>query len=91
MIAMSAPAPAIPNWSFDGDSRTWNIRVAGVHIWIEKRPHYCDRGHFIGKVQGIASIDAADLFPRYYMDVERAKGEMRDWLIWRLQREAATE
>jgi hypothetical protein len=45
---------------------------------------YCDRGRFVGKVFGVPDIDGADSFPRYYMDIDRAKLEMAEWLDWRL-------
>lgn len=78
-------------WELDPD-RCWNLRcnVAGrlIHVWLQPRPSYCDRGHWSGNVQGIGSIDEADRFPRYYMDLDRAKAEMEEWLEWRLKQEA---
>ena len=62
----------------------WIYRIEGASVFLEKRPPYCDRGHWVGKVQGIPYIDAADAFPRYYMDFERAKLELAEWLAWRL-------
>ena len=64
----------------------WSIRMRGVEIVIEPRPAYCDRGHWYAKVFGMVDIDAADSFPRYFMDLERAKAEMREWLVWRFKR-----
>jgi hypothetical protein len=72
-----------PEWELDSD-RCWNLRVGHVHVWLQPRPTYCDRGHWIGNVMGIATIDSADAFPRYYMSLERAKAEMAEWLEWRL-------
>jgi hypothetical protein len=74
-------------WFADA-SGALNYRVDGVHVWIVKRPDYCDRGHYMADVAGISSIDAQDGFPRYYMDLERAKAEMVDWVQWRLHQEA---
>lgn len=71
-------------WVLD-KSKTYNIKWKGVHIWIAQRNSYCDRGHWCaGSVDGIASIDKCDAFPRYYMDLQIAKQEMRKWAIWRL-------
>lgn len=72
------------SWQLD-EHKCWILRRAGVFIWIEPRPSYCDRGHWKANVDGIASIDGADAFPRYYMDLERAKLEMSEWLDWRLK------
>jgi hypothetical protein len=73
-------------WELD-EYGCWNLRVDDVHVWIQKRPVYCDRGHYSGNVMGINSIDDADSFPRYFMDLDRAKLEMKEWLDWRLQSE----
>ena len=59
------------------------------HVWIEKRPEYCDRGHFIAHVDPAPGaghyydIDESDKWPRYYMDFDRMIGEIQDWLDWR--------
>lgn len=74
----------MPEWTLD-EYGYWNIHHEHVHIWLGPRPAYCDRGHWLGGVDGIGSIDGADMFPRYYMDLDRAKAEMRDWLEWRLR------
>lgn len=65
----------------------WVFRLDGASVTLEPRPPYCDRGHWIGKVFGVADIDGADAFPRYYMDEQRAKDELADWLRWRLKKE----
>jgi hypothetical protein len=59
--------------------------MAGAEVTLEPRPAYCDRGHWYGKVFGIET-DHQDGFPRYFMDLERAKAEMAEWLTWRLNR-----
>lgn len=64
----------------------WSLRIKGVEVTIEPRPTYCDRGHWYAKVFGMVDIDAADSFPRYYMNLDRGKAEMAEWLVWRLQR-----
>lgn len=54
--------------------------------WIEARPGYCDRGHWKANIQlpPGANIDQQDCFPRYFMRLEVAKGEMEDFIRWRL-------
>lgn len=72
----------------EDDTGTLNLHKGGAHVWIVKRPPYCDRGHYHADVGGIASIDHQDSFPRYFMRLEIAKQEMEEWLDWRLQCEA---
>lgn len=59
---------------------TWSIS-------IETRPTYCDRGNYLAKVHGSPplenSLDSADGWPRYYMDLDRAKAEIEAWLTKR--------
>jgi len=67
------------------------LRHGDVWIWIGLRQEYCDRGHWYANVGGgIPEIDFADSFPRFYMDLETAKKEMRAWLIWRLYKVSDT-
>src|SRR5437762_12225026 len=42
-------------WTRDADG-CWNYSVGKVHVWLQPRPPYCDRGHWVGNVEGIASI-----------------------------------
>ena len=49
--------------------------------WLQRRPHYCDRGHFQVD-SNIPGLDSCDSFPRYYMRYDVAKAEA--WLKWRL-------
>ncbi len=50
------------------------------------RPTYCDRGQWIAYVvptvgsELARGLDGADGFPRYYFDLERAKGEIEAWI-----------
>jgi hypothetical protein len=81
------------DWEID-EYGCHNLHVDNVHVWIEKRPAYCDRGHYVAKVNGIFdpvtginSIDDGDAFPRYYMNLDRAKAELEEWLQWRLRSE----
>lgn len=67
----------------------WWLRGRIHEVWIQKRPGYCDRGHYIAHVEpapgvGIEfTIDEADHWPRYYMRWETMLSEIRDWLDWR--------
>jgi len=61
-------------------------------VCIVPRPAYCDRGNFVAlldvKAGGNAlrlGLDGQDGWPRYYMDLERAKAEIQDWLKKRKQ------
>jgi hypothetical protein len=65
----------------------WTLEIGHAKVRLMKRPPYCDRGHWLASVDGIPSIDHADSFPRYFMNLTRAKDELRDWLHWRLRQE----
>jgi len=54
--------------------------------WVQKRPSYCDRGHWQGQIEYSPGnpLDAADGGLHYYMRVEVAKQELREKLLWRL-------
>lgn len=61
--------------------------IYGKHcyIWISKRPAYCDRGNYLAHIDVLGSpwelaLDAADLWPRYYFDLDRAKLEIEAWM-----------
>lgn len=65
------------------------LRVPGVVIYLEPRPAYCDRGRWKALVepddtpqgrQLALSLDYADMFPRYYFDLDRAKLELEAWV-----------
>jgi hypothetical protein len=56
-----------------------NKRVAS----LERRPYYCDRGHWVVKCE-LPDIDGQDGFPRYYMKKETAIEETEAFLKWRL-------
>lgn len=67
----------------------WHRLFIGRHlIWIDPRAGHCDRGRYAANYDGPFFIDAADGFPRYYMDLETAKREMKAWLEWRIQCES---
>ena len=72
----------------------WSIRIkAGVEVTLEPRPQYCDRGNWIAKVESRIpdDIDYADFWPRYYMDFDRAKLEVEDWLRKRYRSGACSD
>lgn len=72
-------------WYFTAeDGGYWTFRIGRTSVTLQKRPHYCDRGHWVGKVFGIDDIDDADSFPRYFMNEVRAKAELSEWLLWRV-------
>jgi hypothetical protein len=68
-----------PNWL---ECKINDICVAT----LEKRPPYCDRGHFWVKCF-LRGLDHADMFPRYYMDCNVAQQETEKFLRWRLWKE----
>jgi hypothetical protein len=72
------------NWVLD-EFGAWNLHMRSAHVWIVKRPVYCDRGHYQANVDGIVGLDGADGFPRYYMSLEVAMAEMEAWLAWRFE------
>lgn len=73
-----------------GQFHEWWLKGKIHHVWIQKRPDYCDRGHYIANIErapGINplkySIDNSDAWPRYYMDFDRMVEEIRAWIKWR--------
>lgn len=66
----------------------WDYHLPDVRISIEPRPHYCDRGKWLAHVlvrHGLEhphrlTVDFADLWPRMYFDLDRAKLECEAWL-----------
>lgn len=63
------------------------FKLDGVLLaWIQRRPAYCDRGHWLGQIEFSPGnpIDAADLNTTYYMRRAVAKQELRDKLMWRV-------
>lgn len=86
-------APALPShWVWDADEKTWAIRGAHCWVWMQPRPHHCDRGNWLAHIELLPAptphpvpIDHADLWPRYYFDLDRAKLECEAWLQKRQQ------
>jgi hypothetical protein len=62
----------------------WLIYGKRCNITLEPRPHYCDRGNWLAKLfphgKLAMEIDGQDGWPRYFMDLDRAKLECEDWL-----------
>lgn len=60
----------------------WLCKVKGAEVELHPRPSYCDRGrwqaHMLddGYPHNQNPFDAADGFPRYYFDLDRAKAEI---------------
>lgn len=81
-------------WTYNEQWSYWALMKGDVEmITLEKRPAYCDRGHWYAKPLGLPAlwIDAQDGFPRYYMNLERAKAELSEWLQWKLVCEQGRE
>lgn len=53
--------------------------------WLNSRPSYCDRGHWLAMVDHIPDLDEADCWPRYYCDRQFAFAEIELFLNWRLK------
>lgn len=50
-------------------------------LCLMHRPPHCDRGNFYAIIETTEThIDGADMFPRYYFDLERAKLELEAFL-----------
>ena len=70
----------------------WRISGRDCEIYLQPRPVHCDRGNWVAHVEprpgsGLArDMDAADNWPRYYFDLERAKLEVEAWLEKRKQK-----
>lgn len=54
--------------------------------WLERRPSYCDRGHWKGQLEFSPGnpFDAADGGIHYYMRLDVAKQELQEKLMWRV-------
>jgi hypothetical protein len=68
------------------EDKYWEVETPQCQITLEPRPVHCDRGNWIAKLHTVGGsqlsrdIDGADLWPRYYFDLERAKLEIEAWL-----------
>jgi len=81
------------NWKQDSEF-TGCIEIEGLDclIVLQPRPRYCDRGNWVATIDvkpggnGIRlNLDYADMWPRYYFDLDRAKAEIEAWLVKRKQ------
>jgi Zn ribbon nucleic-acid-binding protein len=71
-------------WVWHPVGTHWQLRYRdNLVITLEPRPYYCDRGKWIAK-QFAYDEDAADAWPRYFMNLDRAKPECYEWAEWRL-------
>jgi hypothetical protein len=65
------------------------IQAKDCLIILEPRPWYCDRGNYVAKIMAhgelARDLDHCDMWPRYYMDLDRAKLEIEAWLRKREQ------
>ncbi len=71
-------------WRTDHPDEYLNCYVGDrLTAWLQQRPAYCDRGHFMIECN-LPDLDAFDSFPRYYMSKDVAIAETEAWLKWRL-------
>jgi hypothetical protein len=67
------------------------FETAQISCSIDKRPSYCDRGRYRwlakSKDNRILTIDAADMFPRYFFNIGALVMEIESWLKARKQNE----
>jgi len=72
-------------WVHDPRWATWEVTFGPCSVSIQPRPAYCDRGNWVATADSTKpyDLDGADGFPRYYMDLERAKAELEDWMLKR--------
>ena len=67
----------------------WRCETKQCAVEIFPRPYYCDRGRWQAHVLcpghpvNPNPFDAADKFPRYYFNLDRAKAEMEDLFLVR--------
>ena len=66
-------------------------RGDAVHCYLERRPSYCDRGHFYVKIDGRLDLDDYDGFPRYFFTAVEADHHVRSFLKWRIWKVSDSE
>lgn len=61
---------------------SWMIKTAHCEIHLSPRPAYCDRGNWLATISTWLplEIDEQDRWPRYFMDLGRAKAEIEAWM-----------
>lgn len=52
--------------------------------WIDARPEFCDRGHWLASIDAECDLDAKDAWPHFFMSLDRCKSEVHDFILWRL-------
>lgn len=68
---------------------TIRVNKFEAHFFMEPRPVYCDRGHWMVMCEywrdadGINTLDRSDFFPRIYMSLDVAKDEIQRFIAWR--------
>jgi len=75
-------------WKTNHEYNCWELWDVDEKIklcFITARPHYCNRGHYLGHIGHGISDKPADCCPHYYMKLETAKEEMKSLMEWRLQ------
>lgn len=74
------------NEEYPGLHELWILSQDILLAWVQKRPTYCDRGHWQGQIEYSPGnpLDAADGGLHYYMRLQVAKDELRSKLLWRL-------
>lgn len=55
-----------------------------ISCTAQRRPKYCDRGHYQLNVFGQIELDSADGFPRYFFSFAELDVHARQFLKWRL-------
>lgn len=76
-------APPFERWEY-GEYGTFILRGRECEIYLSPRPTYCDRGSWIAHLDARGALardmDGADLWPRYYFDLDRAFLECEAWV-----------
>ena len=82
-------------WTEPGDfPGLHNFEIGDVLLaWIQKRTHYCDRGHWQGQLEFSPGnpLDSADGGIHYYMRLSVAKQELQEKLMWRVCKQRVIE
>jgi len=67
----------------------WRCSTKETTVELWPRPPYCDRGRWEAHIdcpgfpENPKPFDSADMFPRYFFSLERAKAEMEDLFNFR--------
>lgn len=54
------------------------------YFFLDKRPPYCDRGHYYLRHDTYLHIDYQDGFPRYFFSLYEADMHVRRFALWRI-------